>query len=392
MIILQVVASMNPYFGGISQGIRNLIPALEDIGIHNEVVCMDDPNSDYLGLDTFPIHPLGPSGILWAYSFKFKSWLKSNLSRFDAVIVNGLWLYPGFAVYKANEQIKGKRPKIFVMPHGMLDPYFQHSESRMLKALRNWFYWKLIERKLIHSADGILFTCEQEMILARETFRPYHPKKELNIGYGIPEPPPYTEEMSAKFLELCPKIKRKNYLLFLSRIHQKKGVDLLIEAYLQLKEQRYNKELPLLVIAGPGIDTTYGKQLKQLVDQNPMLSDAVFFPGMLTGAAKWGAFYGAKAFILPSHQENFGIAVVEALACGKPVLISNQVNIYREIQEMNGGIVGPDTLVGTLNLLKCWIGFTPEEKQEMGNQAKSCFHNKFAIAPNALRFKNAIIQ
>ena len=75
---------------------------------------------------------------------------------------------------------------------------------------------------------------------------------------------------------------------------------------------------------------------------------------MLTGHAKWGAFYGAEAFILPSHQENFGIAVVEALACGKPVLISKQVNIWHEIIEGGGGLVEEDTTAGTLRLLESW--------------------------------------
>ena len=92
------------------------------------------------------------------------------------------------------------------------------------------------------------------------------------------------------------------------------------------------------MIAGPGLDTAFGREMRQLAEslcpQPSTLTPqpAVFFPDMLTGDAKWGALYGCEAFVLPSHQENFGIAVVEALACGKPVLISNQVNIWREIE------------------------------------------------------------
>src|SRR5690606_1516839 len=133
----------------------------------------------------------------------------------------------------------------------------------------------------------------------------YTPKKELNVGYGIAEPPSFNPEMLQRFFELCPEAKDKKYLLFLSRIHEKKGVDLLIKAYLQLKEKYLQEELPLLVIAGPGLDTDYGKVIHQLVKQNGELNQSVFFPGMLTEGAKWGAFYGCEAFVLPSHQENF---------------------------------------------------------------------------------------
>src|SRR5690554_4640847 len=173
MRILRVIASMDPSSGGPCQGIRNAIPALAELGVCNEVVCMDDPQAEFLDKDDFEIHALGPAKNAWAYSPKLIPWLKDNLNRFDVVIVHGLWLYPGYAVLKVYQSIQGKAPKLFVMPHGMLDPYFQKASSRKLKALRNWFYWKLIEKNLIQRADGVLFTCEQEMLLARETFRPY---------------------------------------------------------------------------------------------------------------------------------------------------------------------------------------------------------------------------
>src|SRR5690606_9826924 len=156
---------MHPSSGGPCQGIRNTIPALQKLGVHNEVVCMDDPHAEFLGEDEFPIHAVGPANNPWAYGPKLKSWLTENFRRFDVVIVHGLWLYPGYAVFQTYKSIRGNTPKLFVMPHGMLDPYFQKARSRKLKAMRNWLYWKWIEQRLIHQADGVLFTCEQEMIL-----------------------------------------------------------------------------------------------------------------------------------------------------------------------------------------------------------------------------------
>lgn len=163
------------------------------------------------------------------------------------------------------------------------------------------------------------------------------------------------------------------YLLFLSRIHPKKGVDLLIEAYARVCDGNS----PKLVIAGPGMETSYGRKLQQGVASDPKLHDAVFFTGMLSGDAKWGAFYHCDAFVLPSHQENFGIAIVEALACAKAVLISNQVNIWKEIEKGNAGLIAPDTKVGAYSLIQQWLNLNPEDKQAMGKNARNLFEHKF---------------
>jgi glycosyltransferase involved in cell wall biosynthesis len=113
-------------------------------------------------------------------------------------------------------------------------------------------------------------------------------------------------------------------LLYLGRIHPKKGVDDLLKAFRRTRKEMPN--VPDLVIAGPGLESKFGKAMWKLAGNDP-----VYFPGMLEGPAKWGAFQGCEAFVLPSHQENFGIAVVEAMACKRAVLITNKVNIHREV-------------------------------------------------------------
>ena len=188
------------------------------------------------------------------------------------------------------------------------------------------------------------------MRLARTTFGGYRPRMEINVGYGIASPPDLSEKMRSAFSEKLPDLEGRPYLLFLGRIHPKKGVDLLIKAYSDaLSTEKLKVPPPCLVIAGPGWETIYGKQMQQLIEastarllaENSKLKTAlpILRVGMLEGDAKWGALYGCEAFILPSHQENFGIAVVEALACNKPVLISTNVNIWREIADANAGII-----------------------------------------------------
>lgn len=399
MRLLHIIASMDPVSGGPCQGIRNNNPLIRDLGVYREVVCMDDPASEFLGADDFPIHALGPAKGLWQYSNKLFPWLKTHMQSFDVVVINGLWLFFSYAGWKMLKKIKkvakdkgDKVPKVFVMPHGMLDPYFQLAPDRKIKAIRNFIYWYFIESKVVNDSDGLLFTSELELLLARKSFPNYHPKGEHNIGYGVPSPPPYSTKMQTAFSEKCPILAGRPYLLFFGRVHPKKGVDMLVASYLELLTKNRKKEFPALVIAGPGMESEYGTKIKKRLTSIPIAKDNVFYTGMLTGDAKWGAFYGADAFVLPSHQENFGIAVVEALACGKPVIISDQVNIWKEIIAGNGGIVGEDTTYGICNMLDKWLKMPEKDKAQMSKNALQVYLDNFKIDYAATNFYNVISQ
>jgi glycosyltransferase involved in cell wall biosynthesis len=104
---------------------------------------------------------------------------------------------------------------------------------------------------------------------------------------------------------------------------------------------------------------------------------------MVTGDTKWGAFFGSEAFILPSHQENFGIAVAEATACSKPVLLSDKVNIAEDIVKSGAGLMEGDTPEGTLRLLQRWIATPAEERKDMAERALVCFQQRYDMRENA---------
>lgn len=400
--LLHVIASIDPKSGGTSSAITNAYKALKSIGIDFEVVCLDAPGEVFLKNSSFPIHALGPSITGWQYSKQLIPWLRDNITRFDIVILNGVWLYTNYAVRKVtgeiNKKTKGqKSPPVFLMPHGMLDPYFQKAENRKMKALRNSIYWKLIEQKNIEKSEGVLFTCEEELLLARNTFSPYKPKAQLNVGMGITAPPAFRANMSDAFFEKCPAVKNSHYLLFLSRVNDKKGIDLLIDGYIKVYGCRpadayiqKNSAAPALVIAGPGLNTPFAKEMMDRAAASP-LSENIHFTGMLEGNAKWGAFYNCQAFVLPSHQENFGIAIVEAMACSKPIIISNRVNIWREIQKAEAGLVEEDTLEGTIRSLKKWADLSVANQIEMGINAQQCYKQQFAIEPAAERLLNTLL-
>jgi len=401
---LHVIGSMNPVTGGPCQGLRNSIPDLISFGFNNEVATFDDPSVATSWTDHFPVHYMGPANNPWRYSAKMGSWLNENIARFNIVLIHGLWLYHSQATFRA--VVRQRRitsslvPKVFLMSHGMLDPWFQKTPTRRLKAWRNCIYWELFEKRVVNGVDGILFTAEQELLLARQSFRGYRPQRELNVGYGVIEPPAQNTAMDEARLRICPRSNRFPYLLYISRIHPKKGVDLLLKAYSKLIQEHKpsDRRIPDLMIAGPN-DSPYAKSMIQLAtdlnlyvasDDTNVNQPSVYFTGLLLGDAKWGAFYGCEAFILPSHQENFGIAVAEALACGKPVLISNQVNIWREIESEHGGLVEPDTVEGTYRLLKQWVELDDTRRSEMARDARACYEKHFDTSASTYRMAEAL--
>jgi glycosyltransferase involved in cell wall biosynthesis len=92
--------------------------------------------------------------------------------------------------------------------------------------------------------------------------------------------------------------------------------------------------------------------------------------------------------ILPSHQENFGVVVAEALACSRPALISNQVNLWPQIEEDQSGLVEPDTLDGTRSLLTRWFGLSEKEKSAMGERAFESFQSRYSMRNCAVAIRN----
>jgi glycosyltransferase involved in cell wall biosynthesis len=228
----------------------------------------------------------------------------------------------------------------------------------------------------------VLFTCEDERRLARQSFWLYK-CDEFVINYGTAGPTGDATQQRRVFLERFPQLTEKRCLLFLGRVHVKKGPDLLFRAFAHVLAQLSSATTRnvQLVMAGPN-DHAYGRKMGRLV-QKLGLDDRVTWTGMLTGDQRWGAFYAADAFILPSHQENFGIAVAEALARGLPVLISNQVNIWREIHHDEAGLVETDDLAGTIRLLERWLTTDRVVWSEMKVRAQTCFHERFDIERTA---------
>jgi glycosyltransferase involved in cell wall biosynthesis len=195
------------------------------------------------------------------------------------------------------------------------------------------------------------------------------------VGYGTSAPPGDAQHQRELFLSHYPRLRGKRILLFLSRIHPKKGVDLLIEAFNSVSQ--HDSRLHL-VIAGP--DQTGWKSLLMKRTEELGIEKRVCWTGMLSGDLKWGAYHAAELFCLPSHQENFGIVVAEALACGLAVTLANPVNIASEVASARAGLVHADTLTGTQAALMEWLNMPSLEQEEMGKRGHRLFKERFDFA------------
>lgn len=370
MRILHVIATLDPAAGGPIEGVRTLF-GYKNEGYEGEAVTFDAPDAPYLQGLPFPVYPLGPRTSTYGYNAKLLPWLRENRHRYDGVIVNGLWQYTGLATMRA---MRGHKPYM-VFSHGMLDPYFKRRFP--LKHLKKVLYWYPIEYWVVRNAYRILFTTISEEKLAEESFALWKWKSQV-VPYGIRAPQTDPGADIASFLRVVPAVEGKRFLIYLSRIHHKKGCDLLVEAFASVAASDPDLHL---VMAGPD-ETGWIPELQKIVD-NAGLTNRVHWPGILRGSEKWGAFRAAEAFILPSHQENFGIAVAEALGAAKPVLLSDKVNIGDMIRDEGCALIEPDTLEGTRLLLERWIALSAEEKQRMSNAAAECFRTRFNMLETA---------
>jgi len=368
MKVLHILPSVDPKGGGPMEGVRQYGVRFNELGHKVEVVTLDDPAAQYVADYPLKVHALGPSVGSYRYSAKLVPWLESHVGRYDVVIVNGLWQYHGFGAWRV---LRRMNVPYFVFTHGMLDPWFKYTYP--LKHIKKWLYWPWAEYRLLRDATAVLFTCEEEKILARKSFWLYKATEDV-INYGTKTPPSNAETLKAHFYDVYPELREKRVFLFLSRIHEKKGCDLLIEAFAKVASQDLSLHL---LMAGPD-QTGLVVKLKAQA-QRLGIADRITWPGMLQGDMKWGAFYASEAFVLSSHQENFGIAVAEAMGCSLPVLISDKVNIWREIEADGAGIVNTDTAEGTEKTLKEWLALDADGRQKMAKQAKVSFDQRFTV-------------
>jgi glycosyltransferase involved in cell wall biosynthesis len=369
MKILRIIGSLNPHHGGPVEWLLRSSEAIMRVGHVVEVASLDIPDTAFLASMPFDVHALGEHNPLSRvrYSSKFVPWLKKHAREFDVAIIEGLWNYSSIGAWRA---LAGTCPYV-VFSHGMMDPWFRRAYP--LKHFLKRVYWLVGEGRVLRDAAYVAFTAEEERNLARGVF-PRYQYRERVTTLGTADIDGDAASQIAAFHGLVPNLAGRRFLLFLSRIHPKKGCDILIRSFAHIAAEYTDLDL---VLAGPD-QVGWRSELHELAEALD-IGSRVHWPGMLVGDPKWGAFKGAEAFVLPSHQENFGVVVAEALACRTPVLISDRVNIWREVQASGAGIIAPDTDEGTYDMIRGFLSLGALQRAEMSRAARQCFLEKFEI-------------
>lgn len=243
------------------------------------------------------------------------------------VHIHSLFLFPQFAAYRGARK---RRVPYVVSPRGALDPHLR-TRSWAAKAVADVLW----QRGMLEGAATLHLTSDEEARLVRDVAR-LVPRSVVpnGIRWAEYQDLPSRSEFRALYLDGDD----APVVLYLGRLSHKKGLDLLVRAFTIVRRELGDARL---VIAGPD-DESLQPALEALAEQEGVRR-SVIFTGMLRGRAKLAALGAADVWALPSHGENFGIAVVEAMAAGLPVVVSPGVNIAAEIAAADAGVVCPLT-------------------------------------------------
>lgn len=370
MKILHVIPSIDLKYGGPRTAVLEMLVSLKESGadITLATTFRAVPGEALIKRELpFPVHAF-PSrrGTKWGVSFRLAFWLTKYMGMFDLVHIHSVFSFSTLVTARICQWLH--LPYI-VMPHGALD---QYSLTQKPFRKRTFFYlferWNLTHAAAIHCASEY----ERKAISRVVT----HPHVEV-ISFGTREPQETVNPALSPFQgKISPE---RNIILFLSRFDPKKGIELLIEAAELLKRRRNDFAIALC----GDTDSSYSRRLKTGVRERK-LEDVVQFFDFLDGSKKTQAFLSASLFVLPSKDENFGISIVEAMACGLPVIVSDRVGLAELIRTSSAGLVIRLNVVELASAIEYFLD-KPEIRRETSERGK-------ALVERIFRWKNITSQ
>ncbi len=365
MKILHYIPSLDRTWGGTTSYMQLLS---KELGQLVDLHVVSHRSANQVVLENASVHFIEQS--LWKLKSIKKQWLDILDSIHpDVVHVNCCWM-PLCAYTQQWSQEAGY--KVILTPHGMLEPYIIHRHywTKKLPALL------LYQKRAIRNAEMIHATaqCEKGNILRLG----YNDKIEI-IPNGI----------DVDSISLKTNWEKKKQILFLSRIHPKKGIEFLIEAVWALKEAFKDYRI---VIAGEG-ETGYVKQLRKRISFMG-LNDIIVLVGGVYGEHKWQLYRDSDLFVLPTYSENFGIVIAESLASGTPVITTTGTP-WEELNMAHCGWwigIGRNPLI---EVLYQYLSLTEGSLEEMGRNGRRLIEQKYSsriMAENLVKlYRNALV-
>lgn len=334
MRVLHVIPSISERSGGPAYAIISMCRALQEKQIEVVIATTEADLNGSRPQSEMPMSYKGLSVFLfpaWDNSFKysppFTDWLQRNVSGFDLVHIHAVFNHACIAAARA---CRRNNVPYIVRPLGSLDPW-----SMSQKSLRKAVFWQLTGKRMLREAAAVHYTALAEQQATEASLGLNHGRiVPLGVDALVPDPAKDSQSVGSDI----PGLVGHPYVLVLSRLHPKKGLEVLLDAFLFLVKSKQFENWRL-VLAGDG-SSEHVATLKAKVELH-QANRLVLFPGWLNGEKKDAALRQASLLALPSYHENFGLCVMEALACGIPVLISPHVNLAPDVQAAGAGWIAP---------------------------------------------------
>jgi len=373
MKILHVIQNMSPRHGGPVTVLKALARAQALAGL-DVALCTTNEDCPAGKMDVRNHAPVIEDGVtIWyhrvnffplVFSVTLAKWLKREIAGFDIVHIHGLYRFPvTYAAWRARRA----GVAYVISPHGSLDP-FLYKQSRYSLLLKR-IYERLFDIPNLSHAAAIHYTAEEEA--ERTAFLGLRAKPVI-VANGIDWE--FYKNLPARgsFRKRLGLHDRTPLVLFLGRINFKKGLDLLVPAFSQVLQEYPGARL---AIVGPD-NEGYGFRVRWWCGEQG-IADKVLFVDYMGPEEVKQAYVDADVFVLPSYTENFGMTVVEAMACGCPVVISDQVNIWREVQDAGAGFVvrlDPREIADAM----CCVLADKESARAMGTRGRRAARERYA--------------
>lgn len=380
MRILHVIPAVASRYGGPSTAIWPMTAALRELGgIDVEIATTDADGPDAsltaadLPKDSGIVHLFGrDKGESLKYSRGLTQWLKAHADDYDLIQVHSIWNHPIFAVRRA---ARHAGVPYIIRPCGNLSDYTWQKSKWKKRA-----YWWLRERRNIRYAAGFHVTSDDECDEVRRlgVTAPIDviPLGIANDAWETPVEPGWLREK-------CPQAGSRPLLLYLSRLHPKKGIiEFLLPALARMQADAF-----LAIIGGedndaPGYTGHVQSEISRLG-----LGRNVALLGPVPPQRRWAAFDGADVFVLPSLSENFGIVVAEAMARGKPAVVTSGVQFAKHVTTSAAGTVVPPDVGELANCLDQWLS-DPERRAQAGIAGRQYIQQNFTWQRTAERLAN----
>lgn len=397
MKVLHVIPSVSPQDGGPSFAMHLIVRGLQQAGVQVDVATTESNHEKRVNHDGANLFYFHRQSEFYKVSLPLSRWLSSHIRNYDLVHIHALFSYSS---YTASRVARKNGVPYIVRPLGVLNRWGMQNRRKLLKRLS----FRFIEQRIMRNAAAIHYTSQQERLEAEETGA-------RNESVVIP----LAVDLSGfrelrgpeRFFEKFAHARSSDIILFLSRLDQKKGLDLLLRAFATHDRRRTTEDgrqtgdgrrmtddrgpssvvglpsssvvgrpRPMLVIAGEG-DDQFVAGLRRLADELG-IADEILWTGFLGGDDKLSALAAASLFVLPSYSENFGIALVEAMAAGLPCVMSDQVGIAVDAKEYDAGLVVPCE-VGPLASAMQRLLDDPELRGRLGDNARHLVEDRFSL-------------